>query len=75
MRTLEITLTVQPDGTATVELPSDILPGNHRAVLVIEESQALEVVHTLDDFPVDDLGPWPEGLSLRREDMYDDAGR
>ena len=22
------------------------------------------------DFPVDDLGSWPEGLSLRREDMY-----
>jgi hypothetical protein len=22
------------------------------------------------NFPVDDLGPWPEGLSLRREDMY-----
>ncbi len=21
------------------------------------------------DFPVDDPGPWPEGLSLRREDM------
>ena len=27
------------------------------------------------DFPVDDLGPWPEGASLRREDMYDDDGR
>jgi hypothetical protein len=27
------------------------------------------------DFPVDDLGPWPEGLSLRREDMYGDEGR
>ncbi len=27
------------------------------------------------DFPVDDLGPWPEGLSLRREDMYGDDGR
>lgn len=27
------------------------------------------------DFPVDDLGPWPEGLSLRREDMYGDNGR
>lgn len=75
MRTLEITLTVQPDGTATVELPSDIMPGDHRAVLVIEESQAPQVVQTLDDFPVDDLGPWPEGLSLRREDMYDDWGR
>ena len=27
------------------------------------------------DFPVDDLGPWPERLSLRREDMYGDDGR
>ena len=27
------------------------------------------------DFPVDDLGVWPEGLSLSREDMYDDDGR
>ena len=27
------------------------------------------------DFPVDDLGPWPEDLSLRREDMYGDDGR
>jgi hypothetical protein len=27
------------------------------------------------NFPVDDLGPWPEGLSLRREDMYGDDGR
>jgi len=27
------------------------------------------------DLPLYDLGPWPEGLSLRREDMYDDWGR
>ena len=27
------------------------------------------------DFPVDDLGPWPRGLSLRREDMYGGDGR
>lgn len=27
------------------------------------------------DFPVDDLGPWPDRLSLRREDMYGDNGR
>ena len=27
------------------------------------------------DFPVDDPGPWPEGLGLRREDMYGDDGR
>jgi hypothetical protein len=28
-----------------------------------------------DAFPVHDVGPWPEGLSLRREDMYGDDGR
>ncbi len=33
------------------------------------------VEHEPLDFPVDDLGPWPEGLSLRREDMYGDDGR
>ena len=27
------------------------------------------------NFPVDDLGPWPEGVSLSREDMYGDDGR
>lgn len=29
----------------------------------------------VDDLPVHDLGPWPEGLSLRREDLYGDDGR
>jgi hypothetical protein len=27
------------------------------------------------NFPVDDLGPWPKGLSLHREDLYGDDGR
>ncbi len=27
------------------------------------------------EFPVDDLGVWPEGLSLSRKDMYGDDGR
>jgi hypothetical protein len=27
------------------------------------------------EIPVFDLGPWPEDLSLRREDMYGDEGR
>ena len=30
--------------------------------------------HDLLDFPTDDLGSWPEDLSLRREDMYGDDG-
>lgn len=27
------------------------------------------------DFPVDQVGPWPKDLSLRREDLYGDDGR
>ena len=27
------------------------------------------------DFPVDELGPWPEELDLRREALYGDDGR
>ncbi len=27
------------------------------------------------DLPTLDLGPWPENLSLRREDLYGDDGR
>lgn len=29
----------------------------------------------IDKLPVFDLGPWPENLSLRREDLYGDDGR
>ncbi|MEW6169693.1 MAG: hypothetical protein AB1651_18700 [Pseudomonadota bacterium] len=31
--------------------------------------------HVSLDFPVDHVNQWPEGLSLRREDMYGDDGR
>jgi len=29
----------------------------------------------IDALPTRDLGPWPEGLSLRREEIYDEDGR
>lgn len=31
--------------------------------------------HEALNFPVDDLGSWPEGLTLSREKMYDNDGR
>ncbi len=74
MRTLELTLMVQEDRTAVVALPPDVQPGEHRAILVIEETPTPRMEPVLDDFPVHDLGPWPDGLSLRREDMYDEWG-
>ena len=27
----------------------------------------------LSDFPVDDLGPWPDDLSLNRDEFYNDG--
>lgn len=75
MKTIETTAAVSAAGTLTARVPPDITPGDHRVVLVIEE-QPSPVEHRPPlDFPVDDRGPWPEGLSLRREDIYGDWGR
>lgn len=37
--------------------------------------QSGALIDDLSDFPVDDLGPWPENLTLRREEMYGDGER
>ncbi len=69
MKTIETTAIVAPDGTLTARVPPDVPPGEHRVVLVIEERPARGQEVLPFDFPIDDLGPWPEGLSLRREDI------
>ena len=38
MKTFETTAVVAPDGTLTAQLPVDIAPGEHRIVLVIDDS-------------------------------------
>jgi len=76
MRTLELIGQVERDGRLIVQLPLDIPPGEHQIVIVIDERPLTpSESRDLDDFPVDDYGPWPEGLSLRREDMYGKWGR
>jgi hypothetical protein len=75
VKTIEATAKVTEDGTLTVKVPTTILPGAHRVVLVIEEQPKDEDQPDVSDFPVHDFGPWPADLSLRREDMYDDWGR
>jgi hypothetical protein len=37
MRTIETTATITQDGILTAKVPSDIMPGDHRIVLVIEQ--------------------------------------
>ena len=75
MRTIETVVIVEPDDKLVLQLPPGIAPGEHRIVMVIEEQPVLAEKRPALDFPVIDVGEWPEDLSLRREDMYGDFGR
>ncbi len=59
-------------------LPTDRIAEVEDFVDFLEERVKRRKTMTVDtqslDFPVDDLGIWPEGLSLNREDMYGDDG-
>jgi hypothetical protein len=74
MKTIETIVTITPDGTLRVHL-DNVAPGEYRAVLVLEEESVHETKRPPLNFPIDDLGPWPEDWSLKREDWYDDEGR
>ena len=50
--------------------------GEHEVVVVLEERKEDGARRSiLEGFPTYDLGPWPEGLTLRREEIYGDDGR
>jgi len=44
-------------------------------VLQIDEGQSAKQPDIVASLPRWDVGPWPDNLSLRREDMYGDDGR
>jgi hypothetical protein len=89
--TVETMAKVTPEGTLAMRVPPSVCPGEHQVVLVLEaaetQSNAQEPAEQGEDLEessetigpfgirVHDFGPWPEGLSLRREDMYGDSGR
>ena len=75
MRTIETHGTVSPDGSLSVRVPPDIPAGEHRVVVVIDERPLVSSAQPLPPFPILDLGPWLDNLSLRREDMYGPDGR
>jgi hypothetical protein len=75
MKTIETTASVTADHRLIVHVPADIPPGEHRVVVTFADQPALQAGASGWQFPVIDVGPWPEDLSLRREDMYGDNGR
>ncbi len=75
MKIIDTTAIVTPEGTVTVQVPPGIPPGEYRLLLVIDEQRIVLAKRPPLKFPVDRYGPWPEDLSLRREDMYGEWGR
>ena len=74
MRTIETIVTVDEQGMATLKMPPDITPGQHKVVMVIEEQPKRKAPLS---FASHEVGPWPYGPeeTFRREDMYGDDGR
>jgi hypothetical protein len=75
MRTIETVVNVGVDRKLTVQLPSDIPTGTHAVVVVIDEIPKPRRAFSMKDFPAHDVGPWPEGFTVRREEIYGDDGR
>ncbi len=68
MKTIQTNVVVDPGRTITLRLPDDIEPGAYQITLVIDD-RPIGPKSDFSDFPVIDVGPWPEGLSPGREDM------
>jgi len=78
MKRIQTTATVTPDGTLTAHVPGDVPPGEHRVVVLVADAAPGTPnagPRRPLSLPLHQLGPWPAGLSLRREDIYGDWGR
>ena len=78
MKTIHTTIEVDADRRATIHLPADVTPVPYQAVVVIEDRDPAPPRHhaTMADFPRHAIQwPFPDGFTVRREDMYGDDGR
>ncbi|HEX8221166.1 MAG TPA: hypothetical protein VF914_18390 [Chloroflexia bacterium] len=75
MKVVEVDIVVEADGKIEGQAPPGTEPGKYKATLTLGNGQEPKVPEQQLEFLMLDLGPRPEDLSLRREDMYDDWGR
>jgi hypothetical protein len=69
---------VGPDRRISGTAPADVPPGEHEVTITVKPPPTRrrpDEPFDVDALPNHDLGPWPEGLSLRRKDIYDEDGR
>jgi hypothetical protein len=77
MSQIHTRIRVGPDHRITGVAPPEVPAGEHEVTITLAPPprQMPTKKFSVEDLPKHDLGPWPEGLSLRREDIYDDDGR
>ena len=69
---------MRADHSVSGIMPDAVPPSEHEVVVnvtTVPDVQPARKPLNVDRWPTIDLGPWPEGLSLRREDIYGDDGR
>jgi hypothetical protein len=75
MRTIETVVTVDEKRMAMLRVPPDITPGEHKVVVVIDERPFIRPKLDMSTFSSHDVGPWPDGFTASREEIYGDDGR
>lgn len=71
MRTIETTGVVNADHTITLKLPDDFPIGRQRVHVTLVDPPELNPPPLI----MIDVGPWPEGFTVSREQIYGDDGR
>jgi hypothetical protein len=71
MAEIRISVLVGPDHSISGIAPAAVTITVAAALIRRHPSEPFDI----DALPTRDLGPWPEGLSLRREEIYDEDGR
>jgi hypothetical protein len=69
---------VGPDHSISGTAPAAVPPGEHEVSIIVAPAATRPrrgKPFDLETLPSHDLGSWPEGLSLRREEIYDEDGR
>lgn len=76
MRTIEVDIIVVEGGHIEGQAPVSVLPGRYKVIVPVNDNETGALQHGEQlELPLHDIGRWPENLSLRREDMYDEWGR
>jgi hypothetical protein len=70
MPVVHATIRVAEDGSISGKAPRELPPGEYQAPIAVPERKRKSL-----DLPLHDSGPWPEGFTVRREEIYGDDGR